>query len=124
MLGASLPMLDVRTCPATYYIDAVCAAIADVVNYRVVKWYYALGDQPYGPVSRAELESLYDYGVISTSTMVLQEGMYNWVPFVDLKKTTQFLPCMGDKPKATQEPDESAPAPELVAEPAVSQDKA
>ena len=29
--------------------------------------------------------------------MVLQEGMYDWVPFVDLKKTTQFLPCMGEK---------------------------
>jgi GYF domain 2 len=89
-----------------------------------VKWYYALGDQPYGPVSRAELESLYDYGVISTSTMVLQEGMYDWVPFVDLKKTTQFLPCIGDKPKTSKEAAETAPAPELVAEPAAPPVKA
>jgi hypothetical protein len=84
-----------------------------------VKWYYAVGEQPYGPVSRAELESLYDYGVVSTSTMVLQEGMYNWVPFVDLKKTTQFLPCIG----MSKESAETAPALEPVPEPVSAPDK-
>jgi GYF domain 2 len=73
-----------------------------VVDCRV-KWYYAVGDQPVGPVSRAELEALYEAGTITTATMVLQEGMYDWVPFVDLKKTTQFLPCIGEKPKARTE---------------------
>jgi hypothetical protein len=28
--------------------------------------------------------------------MVFQEGMGYWVPYVDLKKTTQFLPAMGN----------------------------
>jgi hypothetical protein len=58
----------------------------------VVKWYYAIGSQPCGPVDRVELEALYQAGTVTASTMVLQEGMYDWVPLVDLKKTTQFLP--------------------------------
>lgn len=89
-----------------------------------MKWFYAVGEQPYGPVSRAELESLYDYGVVNTSTMVLQEGMYDWVPFVDLKKTTQFLPCIGEKPKVPKDSTEAAPAPEVIPEPAAMPDKA
>jgi hypothetical protein len=40
---------------------------------------------------------LYDGGKISTSTLVTQEGMYEWVPYVDLKKTTQFLPAIRSK---------------------------
>jgi hypothetical protein len=88
-----------------------------------VKWYYAVGNQPYGPVSRAELESLYDYGVVTTSTMVLQEGMYDWVPFVDLKKTTQFIPYVGDKLKTPKDSVEAAPLPELVAETASKPEK-
>jgi hypothetical protein len=62
-----------------------------------VKWYYAIGNQVTGPVERAELESLFRIGTVTTSTLVLQEGMYQWVPFVDLKKTTQFLPSMCEK---------------------------
>ncbi len=57
-----------------------------------MKWYYAVGSQPVGPVDRAELEALYQAGTVTASTMVLQEGMYDWLPLVDLKKTTQFLP--------------------------------
>jgi hypothetical protein len=91
--------------------------------YDAVKWYYAVGSQPFGPVSRAELESLFESGAVSTSTMVLQEGMYDWVPFVDLKKTTQFLPCMGEKPRAPKDTVEPVPSPELVAETASASDK-
>lgn len=74
----------------------------------LVKWYYAVGDKPIGPVSRAELESLYEGGTITTATMVLQEGMYDWVPFVDLKKTTQFLPSLAEKVKTQKEAAEPA----------------
>ena len=63
-----------------------------MVGYRVVKWYYAIESKPCGPVDRVELEALYQAGTVTASTMVLQEGMYDWVPLVDLKKTTQFLP--------------------------------
>ena len=62
-----------------------------------VKWYYAKGDAPVGPVNRAELEALYNSGVIDTNTLIVQEGMYDWVPFRDLKKTTQFLFTVSDK---------------------------
>jgi GYF domain 2 len=60
-----------------------------------VNWYYAIGDKTYGPVQRAELESLFGAGTITSSTLVIQEGMYDWVPYVDLKKTTQFLSPLG-----------------------------
>jgi hypothetical protein len=56
-----------------------------------MKWFYADGDKPVGPIERAELEALFVAGKISTSTLVVQEGMYDWVPYRDLKKTTQFL---------------------------------
>ncbi|HWY78719.1 MAG TPA: DUF4339 domain-containing protein [Verrucomicrobiae bacterium] len=66
-----------------------------------VKWFYAVDGQVKGPVERAELEVLFKNGEITTSTLVIQEGMYGWVPFVDLKKTTQFLNVIGD-PSKTQ----------------------
>jgi hypothetical protein len=56
-----------------------------------MKWYYAEGDKSIGPLERTELEALFSSGKISTSTLVVQEGMYDWVPYRDLKKTTQFL---------------------------------
>jgi hypothetical protein len=68
-----------------------------------VKWYYAAGDKPLGPVTRAELESLFDSGTVTTSTLVTQEGMHEWVPYVNLKKTTQFLPSFGPKVKLDKE---------------------
>jgi len=61
-------------------------------NHGAVKWYYSNGEKPVGPMERAELESLFSSGVVSTNTFVLQEGMYDWIPYQDLKKTTQFLP--------------------------------
>jgi GYF domain 2 len=65
----------------------------------VVNWYYAVGDQINGPVSRVELESLFSAGTLSQDTLVLQEGMYDWIHFVDLKKTTQILPVVGTTPE-------------------------
>lgn len=51
-------------------------------------------------MDRAELEALYTAGAITTNTLVIQEGMYDWLPFRDLKKTTQILPIskLGEKP--------------------------
>ena len=79
---------------------------------RVKKWYYAAGDKPCGPVDRAELESLYEAGTITTATMVTQEGMYMWVPFVDLKKTTQYIPTISEK--VGKDPEPSSPIPTTV----------
>jgi GYF domain 2 len=62
-----------------------------------VKWYYADGDKPAGPVTRAELEMLFSAGKISTNTLIVQEGMYDWVTYRDLKKTTQFLFAKSEK---------------------------
>jgi len=81
-----------------------------------VKWYYAVGDHPFGPVTRAELEFLFENGTITTSTLVTQEGMYDWIHFVDLKKTTQFLPAIGKKAEAKEKPEtETTPVPEAAA---------
>ena len=55
-------------------------------------------EEIHGPVGRAELESLFTAGVVTVDTLVLQEGMYDWIHFVDLKKTTQILPVIGAKP--------------------------
>jgi len=60
-----------------------------------VNWYYAIGEDIHGPVSRAELESLFSSGAVTIDTLVLQEGMFDWVHYVDLKKTTQILPVFG-----------------------------
>jgi hypothetical protein len=68
-----------------------------------VNWYYAVGDKVNGPVSRAELESMFTAGTITVNTLVLQEGMYDWIHFVDLKKTTQILPVVGVTPKKPEE---------------------
>ena len=58
----------------------VCGNGHFVVGW-VVKWYYADGDKPNGPVTRAELEALYSSGKISTNTLIVQEGMYDWVTY-------------------------------------------
>jgi hypothetical protein len=63
-----------------------------------VKWYYSVANKPVGPVTRAELDALFEAGTITTSTLVVQEGMPDWFPFVNLKKTTQFLPAMAEAP--------------------------
>jgi hypothetical protein len=90
-----------------------------------VKWYYAIGSQPFGPVDRAELEALYQAGTVNASTMVLQEGMYDWVSLVDLKKTTQFLPTFklsGDTVRIKKDAAEPDSKPETVPAPASKPD--
>jgi hypothetical protein len=90
-----------------------------------VKWYYAIGSQPIGPVDRVELESLYLAGTITASTMVLQEGMYDWVPLVDLKKTTQFLPSFnfsGDTVRIKRDAEAASTSP-VVGEPVCKSDQ-
>jgi GYF domain 2 len=90
-----------------------------------MKWYYAIESQPFGPVDRIELESLYQAGTITASTMVLQEGMYDWVPLVDLKKTTQFLPTFnlsGDTVRIKKDDVDADSKPEPVPEPASKTD--
>jgi hypothetical protein len=72
-----------------------------VLEWRV-NWYYAIGEDIHGPVSRAELDSLFSSGVVSVDTLVLQEGMFDWVHFVDLKKTTQILPVLGGRSESRQ----------------------
>ena len=49
-------------------------------------------------MTRSELDALFEAGTITTSTLVVQEGMPDWFPFVNLKKTTQFLPAMAEAP--------------------------
>ena len=66
--------------------------------YCNVKWYYSVANKPVGPVTRAELDSLFESGTITTSTLVVQEGMPDWFPFVNLKKTTQSLPVIAETP--------------------------
>jgi hypothetical protein len=96
-----------------------------VIVLGVVKWYYAVGSQPSGPVDRAELEALYRAGTVSASTMILQEGMYDWVPLVDLKKTTQFLPTFnasGDTVRIKKDAAEPDSKPGSAPEPASKPD--
>lgn len=43
-------------------------------------WYYAMGDEPRGPVDQTEFERLVQQGVIAGDTLVWREGMADWRP--------------------------------------------
>ena len=83
-----------QICPRFSVATCSCGCVYCVVLWWV-KWYYSVNNQPVGPVTRAQLETLYEAGTINRDTLVVQEGMGYWVPYVDLKKTTQFLPARG-----------------------------
>ena len=58
-----------------------------------MKYFYADKDnKPAGPLPREALESLKSAGIISDSTMVIEEGASDWVKFSDVPMAQQFTP--------------------------------
>jgi hypothetical protein len=56
-----------------------------------MKYFYADKDnKPVGPLPREALESLKSAGIISDSTMVIEEGASDWKKFSDVPIAQQF----------------------------------
>ncbi|MEI7730445.1 MAG: GYF domain-containing protein [Verrucomicrobiota bacterium] len=51
-------------------------------------WYYAINQQQQGPISDAELESLFKSGAITSETLIWQTGMAAWLPYGQVKPVT------------------------------------
>jgi uncharacterized RDD family membrane protein YckC len=52
---------------------------------HLMNWYYVQGGQQMGPVTEADLENLFQTGVIKSDTMIWREGMANWQPYAAAK---------------------------------------
>ncbi len=50
-----------------------------------MNWYYVQAGQQAGPVNDADLENLFQTGVVTAETMVWREGMANWEPYAKVK---------------------------------------
>lgn len=55
-------------------------------------WYYAVGDQQVGPISKAELQALVKAKKINAQTRVWRTGMKEWQELGQLLKANQTLP--------------------------------
>jgi uncharacterized RDD family membrane protein YckC len=56
-------------------------------------WYYAVGDQQVGPISKAELQALVKAKKINAQTRVWRTGMKEWQELGQLLKADQTLPA-------------------------------
>ncbi len=56
-------------------------------------WYYALGDQQVGPISKEELQALVNTKKIDTQTRVWRTGMKEWQELGQLLKANRNLPA-------------------------------
>jgi len=52
-----------------------------------MNWYYAEGTQQRGPISEAELQQLAASGNITDATLVWREGMAQWQPYGQVKRS-------------------------------------
>jgi hypothetical protein len=50
-----------------------------------VQWYYARNDEPFGPVSAAELKQLADAGQLKPDDLLWREGMDAWTTAINLR---------------------------------------
>jgi hypothetical protein len=50
-----------------------------------VQWYYARNDEPFGPVSAAELKQLADAGALKPDDLLWREGMDAWTTAINLR---------------------------------------
>src|SRR5262245_30843300 len=48
-------------------------------------WYYATGDEQFGPVPLAELKQLVEAGKLSPDDLLWREGMDAWMPAMNLR---------------------------------------
>jgi len=56
-------------------------------------WYYAVGDQQVGPISKAEIQALVKAKKINAQTRVWRTGMKEWQELGQLLKANQALPA-------------------------------
>ena len=75
-----------------------CQKLVSRVTQRVtweliMDWYYAVGDQQLGPISKAELQALVKAKKINAQTRVWRTGMKEWQELGQLLKANQALPA-------------------------------
>ncbi len=78
-----------------------------------IQWWYARGDEQFGPVSAAELRRLASTGSLSPGDLVWREGLAEWAPAARLKG------LFPEAPAAPAPPRDSAPARALAEKPAL-----
>ena len=66
-----------------------------------MEWYYANSNNPMGPLSDQEFQSLVAVGTITLSTLVWHQGMHNWQPYSHL--SSQGL-NPGEEPTTAEKP--------------------
>ncbi|MBN1795339.1 MAG: DUF4339 domain-containing protein [Sedimentisphaerales bacterium] len=55
------------------------------------QWYYAIGQQQYGPVSATEIKELFQKGNLGTGTYVWTDGFADWRQASDVEAFTAFF---------------------------------
>ena len=53
-----------------------------------MRWFYAVGKERVGPLTRTDMDKLASEGTITDNTMVWVEGMKKWLPFGQVKVNT------------------------------------
>ena len=85
---------------------ASCAGVhRQTIMNETHTWFYADGDQTFGPVDAPEIERLIQQAVISSSTWMLAEGSENWM----LAKDSPFAAYLGNAP-SHPDPQDQGPA--------------
>lgn len=89
---------DLRSCPAHTERPLVAAPESH-------EWYYAKGQQSWGPVSTSQLQRLFGRGEIRPTDVVWCEGMPDWQPANSVKELRGTSPAFPTSlPRAPSEP--------------------
>jgi hypothetical protein len=75
-----------------------------------IQWWYARGDEQFGPVSAAELRRLASTGGLSPGDLVWREGLAEWAPAARLKGLFPETPAAAAAAAAPREPAAAARA--------------
>src|SRR5690242_20697211 len=65
-----------------------------------MNWYYVEAGQQRGPVTEADLDSLFQSGRIQVDSLVWKEGMHNWHHYQQIKSTVGGAPVTLAPPPA------------------------
>lgn len=72
-------------------------------------WWYATGDQRFGPYSGSELRAIASTGKIATTDLIWKEGLANWLPASSVKGLLPPAPASVPPPLPTTTHSNSAP---------------
>lgn len=67
-------------------------------------WYYSVGTERCGPVSNAELKSLFQTGRVSARDLIWKEGFEDWVAIADVPEFASTSPPQVKEPRPVSKP--------------------